>query len=87
MTKRRVHIGNLRIRLPRSAAGDARAVAGELGRELLKNIAHETAGRTGRLEMGDLSAPPVKLSEAGSVKQAASQAVGNIARAVKGKAG
>ena len=56
MPKRRIHIGNLKIRLPRSAAGGARDIADGLGRRILESLAESTAGKTGIKKIGDVSA-------------------------------
>jgi hypothetical protein len=62
MTKRKVHIENLRIRIPGSAAGQARDIAGGLGREILREIAESTAGKTGAKSIGELSTGKVRVS-------------------------
>jgi hypothetical protein len=62
MTKRKVHIENLKIRIPGSAAGQARNIAGGLGREILREIAESTAGKTGAKSIGEVSAGNVRVS-------------------------
>jgi hypothetical protein len=78
MTKRKVHIENLKIRIPGSAAGQAQNIAGGLGREILREIAESTAGETGAKSIGEISAGKIRLS--GGAGAAGSQ--GEIARRV-----
>jgi hypothetical protein len=78
MTKRKVHIENLRIRIPGAAAGQARNIAGGLGREILREVAESTAGKIGTKSIGELSAGKIKVS--GGAGVAGSQ--GEIARRV-----
>lgn len=47
MSKRRIHIDSMSIRLPRSARGSERAIAASIGREILTGIAEATRNRTG----------------------------------------
>ncbi len=56
MSKRKIHIQNLQIRLPRGAAGEARTIAGGLGQEILRSIAESTSGKTGTRRVGQISA-------------------------------
>ena len=63
MTKRRIHIEHLKIRLPRSAVGEARNIADGLGREILQGLAESTAARTGAKRIEGVSAG--KLTTAG----------------------
>jgi hypothetical protein len=81
MTKRKVHIENLKIRIPGSAAGQARDIAGGLGREILREIAEATAGKTGAKSIGELSAGKVRVSGGADV----SGLQGEIARRVAGE--
>lgn len=62
MTKRSIHIENLQIRLPHSAAGQAGNFAGGLGREILQGIGEATAGRTGTKKIDEISAGNIKIS-------------------------
>ena len=62
MTKRKIHIENLKIRIPGAAAGQARDIAGGLGREILREIAESTGGKTGAKSIGELSAGNVRVS-------------------------
>jgi hypothetical protein len=65
MNKRKIHIGNLQIRLPRSAAGQARSIAAGLGTEILQSIAGSTSGETGKKRVGQISAGKIISTEAG----------------------
>jgi hypothetical protein len=80
MSKRKVHIENLKIRIPGSAAGEARDIAGGLGREILREIAESTAGKTGAKSIGELSAGKVRVSGGGGAGAHGLQ--GEIARRV-----
>jgi hypothetical protein len=62
MAKRRIHIENLRIRLPRAMAGRARSLAGGLGREILKSIADASRGKTGEMQIDQISVENIKAA-------------------------
>jgi hypothetical protein len=70
MSKRKIHIGNLQIRFPRGAGttGEARAIAGGLGQEILQSIAESTSGKTGTRRIGQISAGKI-TSAGGTVAQ------------------
>lgn len=55
MSKRRIHIGSLSIKLPSSSDGSARAIAGQIGHEILTEIAESTRNRTGREKIDTLT--------------------------------
>lgn len=61
MAKQRIHVSNLKIRLPRSAARDARSIAENIGREILKNIAGDGRPRSGAI--GDVAIGGIKMSD------------------------
>ena len=77
MTKRSVHIGSLSIRIPRSLAGQAAALAGGLGRQILRSIAESTAAKTGTTKIESIDAVEVRVGRNDPVgnlpKQVASQ--------------
>lgn len=56
MAKQRIHIENLRIRLPRMNTGNARNIAGEFVCEIMKSIAEVLRGKTGEMRIDNLSA-------------------------------
>lgn len=60
MGKRRIHIENLRIRLPHGLAANAGSIAGGLGHEVMKRIAHASRGKSGRMRIDQLSAQRIK---------------------------
>ena len=62
MAKRRIHIENLRIRLPREMAGSARSLAGGLGREIIKSIADASRSQTGERRIDHISAENIKAT-------------------------
>jgi hypothetical protein len=68
MSKRKIHIGNLQIRLPQSEAGQARAMAGGLGREVLQGMVDTTQGRTGTKRISDLSVGKLTITGRGSAQ-------------------
>ncbi|MGB7202801.1 MAG: hypothetical protein WBD16_11095 [Pyrinomonadaceae bacterium] len=47
MSKKRIHIDSLSIRLPQRARGSERSIAENIGREILTGIAEATRNRTG----------------------------------------
>ncbi len=55
MSKRRIHIDSLSIRLPQSSRGSERAIAGQIGREILTGIAEATHNRTGAKKVNALT--------------------------------
>jgi hypothetical protein len=55
MNKRRIHIDNLSIRLPQSARGSERAIAANIGREILTGIAEATHNRNGAKKVDALT--------------------------------
>lgn len=63
MNTRRIHIGNVTIRLPQSAAGSARHIAGGIGNEILRTIVEATRGRQGTMRLAQVSAG--KITAAG----------------------
>jgi len=83
MTKRRVHIENLKIRIPGSAAGQARNIAGGLGREILREIAESTAGKTGAKSIGELSAGKIRVSGGADVPGLQGEIARRVAAEVK----
>jgi hypothetical protein len=56
MTQHRIHIENVTIRIPHSWAGQARFIAGGLGREILHTVAEATAGKSGIKKIGEITA-------------------------------
>jgi hypothetical protein len=83
MTKRKVHIENLRIRIPAAAAGQARNIAAGLGRELLREIAESTAGKTGSKSIDEISAGKVRVSGGAGVAGLQGEIAGRVAAEVK----
>jgi hypothetical protein len=75
MAKQRIHIENLRIRIPRGMAGNARRIAGGFGPEIMKSIADATRGKTGEMRIDKISAATIKTTggEADIRKRAAEE--------------
>jgi hypothetical protein len=63
MSSRKVHIENLKIRLPRSAAASARAIAGGLGADILRGVADATRDKTGTKRIDELSTGKITASD------------------------
>ncbi len=59
MSKRSVHVANLRIRIPQRLAGQATAIASGLGREILSRIAESATDQSGSRNIGAIG--PVKV--------------------------
>lgn len=55
MTKRRIHIDSLSLRLPHSARGSARGLAASIGREILVELAETTRDGTGKMRVDAIS--------------------------------
>ena len=60
MAKSRVHIENLRIRLPRAVRHQASSVGRSIAHDVASQIATATSGRTGAIRIGEISASRVK---------------------------
>lgn len=73
MTKSRIHIENLRIKLPRSMRNDARAAGASIAHEVAHRLAGVATGRTGMIRIDEVSAGRVK-----SVKQVATHAAQKV---------
>jgi hypothetical protein len=68
MAKSRIHIENLRIRLPRGMRHQASAVGRSIAHDVASQIAAATSGRTGAIRIGEISAGRVKnVSHAGEL--------------------
>ena len=78
MAKSRIHIENLRIRLPRGMRHQASAVGRSIAHDVASQIATATSGRTGAIRLDEISAGRVKnVSRAGEV---AAKKVGGMLR-------
>ena len=76
MTKQRIQIENLKIRLPRSAASNAREIAGELGHAILRGIAESVNGRTGEIRIDEVSAGRIRVADgAGAIRERAAAGI------------
>ncbi len=60
MGNRNLYIGNLKVRLPRNAAGSAQQFARELGRAILRSSVEVTRGRQCRVRMEELDLGNIK---------------------------
>ncbi len=68
MAKSRVHIENLRIRLPRSMRHQASSVGHSIAHDVASQIATTTSGRTGAIRIDEVSAGHVKnIERAGEI--------------------
>jgi hypothetical protein len=68
MAKSRVHIENLRIRLPRGMRHQASAVGRSIAHEVASHIATATSGRTGAIRIDEVSAGRMKsVDDAGEL--------------------
>lgn len=83
MTKRRVHIGNLQIKMTRTASGDPARVAAEIGREVMNAAAHFSKGKTGRIELKEMPVGRVTMSD-NVGKQIASTFAGKLDGVIHG---
>lgn len=63
MAKSRVHIENLRIRLPRAMRHQASSVGRSIAHDVASQIATATSGRTGAIRIDEVSAGRVKNIE------------------------
>ena len=60
MAKSRIHIENLRIRLPRGMRHQASAIGRSIAHDVATHIAAATSGRTGAIRIDEISAGRVK---------------------------
>lgn len=68
MAKSRIHIENLRIRLPRGMRHQASAIGRSIAHDVATHIAAATSGRTGAIRIGEISAGRIKnASRAGEL--------------------
>ena len=79
MGKRNVHIGNLKLHLPRSAAGSARQIAGGLGDEIIRKVAEATRARHGTMRMEEVSAGKITATAGTSLQSLQQQIAGCVA--------
>jgi len=79
MSRRKIHVENLKIRLPRSAGASARAIAGGLGREILQGIADATRHKTGTKRIGELSTGKITISRGISGRNVGNQVADRVA--------
>ena len=63
MAKSRIHIENLRIRLPRGMRHQASAVGRSIAHDVASHIATETSDRTGAIRIDEISAGRVKNAD------------------------
>lgn len=81
MKSKRIHIDNLKLRLPRSLAGDSRDLARRIGREIVQSLADAAQGRQGEHRIHELSAGTIKVSGPGTLeKRVASKVASQAAR-------
>ena len=69
MSRRNVHVANLRIRIPRRLAGQATAIANGLGNEILRGIAESTRDMTGSKKIGAMEVTGLQEQVAAQVAQ------------------
>lgn len=68
MEKSRIHIENLRIRLPRCMRHQATAVGRSIAHDVASQIATAASGRTGAIRIDEVSAGRVKsIDDAGEL--------------------
>ncbi len=85
MTKRRIHVANLMVRMPHGMAADAENVAAGIGNTLMRRIAESAMGKTGSFRIDKISAGRFSSSiGAGDVQK---QVGTNAANAVANKIG
>ncbi len=83
MNKRRVHIENLTIRIPQSSAGQACAIAGGIGKEILHGIAESTAGNSGTKKIGEISAGKTSMSGGAVAPELKKKIAGRVAEEIR----
>jgi len=85
MGTQNIHIGKLKLRLPRSAAGSARQVAQGLGLEILRSLAESPRAGRGTIRIGEISAGKITAGSGGAQgmqKQTAGHVVAGIKRQI-----
>ena len=76
MAKQRIQIENLKIRLPRGAASNAREIAGGLGRAILRGIAESVNGKTGEMRIDEVSVGRIRGADgAGAIQERAAAGI------------
>lgn len=64
MSKQRIHISNVTVRLPRSASrlmGDPKKCASGIGQEIAKHIGEATQGHSGTVKIDRLSLGKIRM--------------------------
>ena len=85
MNKHRVHIENLSIRIPHGSAGQARAIAGGLGKEILQGIAISTSKISGKKKIGELSAGKLRVTDGADATGLQKKIAGRVADELRKK--
>lgn len=86
MIRRKIHIDNLKIKLPRGMAGEAKSIAAGIGSDVMRSIAEATSGKNGSIRIDEISAGKLRTSGgAGTVqKQAAAQMANAAIKRISG---
>lgn len=82
MAKRRIEISNLNIRLPRVSEAESRALAANIGREILKSIAGASGVESGNIKLGGISVGGIKMSD-GVAGQTGARVAAEVGRQIK----
>jgi hypothetical protein len=82
-----IHIRNVTIRLPRSAAGFARQIAGGIGNDILRSVVEVTQGRRGAMRVEELSAGKIAASSGASPERLQQQIASRVAAELRKRFG
>jgi hypothetical protein len=85
MAERKVHIENLRIRIPRGSVGQARAIAEGLGKAALRGVAESTVGQRGVKRIGEIAIGKVTVAGGAGIQGVQQQIAGRLAAALRKK--
>lgn len=62
MKRRKIHIAKLSIRLPRGASANAKGIAGDIGREILRSVGETVRGMNHDAAIGEISVGGIRMS-------------------------
>jgi hypothetical protein len=85
MTQQRIHIENVKIRIPHSRAGQARSIAGGLGRDIAHAVAASFAGNGGNKNINEITAGKICVNESADAHGLHEQITGRLTRELRKK--
>jgi hypothetical protein len=85
MSKQKLHIDNIQIRIPQRAATQSRALAAGLGRALLQAMAQSAPQNNGIKSIAEIDAGKIKTNPADNTERLQQRLAGGVAAALRKK--